>query len=458
MYRRLPVAAQHALCSLEGWRVDRQRYGAGYPRLFADVSARGAWPADRMTAFRNERIAGFVRHAAASTPAYRACLEAAGIAPRDIRTLADLAALPVLRRAEVQAAPDRFTSSAVPPADRMIAHTRGTTGAGLRFWTTRDAVREQWAVWWRYRAWHGITPGTWCGYFGGRSVVPPAQRRPPFWRYNLPGRQILFSGYHATPAWLSLYLDELRRRRIAWLHGYPSLLALLAAHVLERGSPLAGQIRWVTTGAENLLPQQRRLLRDAFGVEPREHYGMAEAAANFSECPLGALHVDEDFAAVEFLPAAVGEGCTVVGTNLSNPATPLLRYEIGDLAAVGDTPCACGRPGRIVLRVDGRREDYVLLPSGARVGRLDHAFKDLVHVREAQIVQRRVGEVVVRVVPGPSFDAAERARLRDELRLRLGDDTAIRLEEVDAIERSHTGKLRFVISQLAEGQLLEAVR
>src|SRR5438876_12322072 len=33
-----------------------------------------------------------------------------------------------------------------------------------------------------------ISLNTRCAYFGGRSVVPIEQQKPPFWRYNIAGR------------------------------------------------------------------------------------------------------------------------------------------------------------------------------------------------------------------------------------------------------------------------------
>jgi hypothetical protein len=132
---------------------------------------------------------------------------------------------------------------------------------------------------------------------------------------------------------------------------------LLAGLLLERGETLSYTPRWITTGAENLMPHQAGIIREAFGRFPVQHYGMAEAVANFFQCPAGALHVDEDFAAVEFLPVAGEEGLRVVGTNLSNPATPLLRYDVGDRVEIAASSCACGLPGRVIACVDGRQED-----------------------------------------------------------------------------------------------------
>jgi phenylacetate-CoA ligase len=196
----------------------------------------------------------------------------------------------------------------------------------------------------------------------------------------------------------------------------------------------------------------------AFGVRPRQHYGMAEAVANASECELGRLHVDEDFAYTEFLPGETGEGLRVVGTNLSNPATPLLRYEVQDRVTLASGKCPCGRPGRILERVDGRHEDYIVLADGRRLGRLDHIFKDLVRIREAQIVQHRAGEVRFRIVRREGYAEADEKLLLAEAQQRMGGETRIEIEYADRLERSAAGKLRFVVSHLENGRLDTAGR
>ncbi len=453
LYLKLPIAVQHAACSLEGWRIQHSRFGDPFTGLMEQAESRTLWPADLARRHRDMRLQAFVRHCARTVPYYRRRFEECGISPEEIRTLEDLRRLPILTKREVQEHYAELQSEAVHQKRRIIIHTSGTTGGGLRFATTLCAVQEQWATWWRYRRWHGLDLGTWCAYFGGRSVVPLAQTRPPFWRYNVPGRQVLFSGYHMSPANLAHYVEELRRRRLPWLHGYPSLLALLAAYLLDSGAGLGYQPRWITAAAENVLPQQADLIEQAFGSRLRQHYGMAEAVANISECPYGALHVDEDFAAVEFLPNPDGPGYKVIGTNFTNVATPLLRYDVQDLAALSDAICPCGRPGRVVEAIDGRKEDYIILKSGARLGRMDHIFKDMVHIREAQIYQKEPGQIIIRIVPGSHYSESDEAALLSEARKRVGDDTDIIVEHVEGLQRSSTGKLRFVTSEVPEGGL-----
>jgi len=435
LYQRLPVMLQQAACTIEGWRIQRHRYGSRFDELLRQAEERLRWPEERLLAYRDQRLEQFVALARAAVPAYQA-------RPADWREW------PVLEKSQVQSQTLQYRNGRLAPAEGRPVHTSGTTGAGLRFWATSEAQQEQWAVWWRYRRWHGLEPGTLCGYFGGRSVVPVEQARPPFWRYDLAGRQILFSAYHFADQHLPHYVAELRRRRPPWLHGYPSLLALLAGYVLDRGLDLGYRVRFVTAGAENLLPQQREAIHRAFGVWPRQHYGMAEGVANASECEHGRLHVDEDFAAVEFLPGTAPGLYRVVGTNFSNPATPLVRYEVSDQVTLAPGRCPCGRPGRLLDRVDGRQEDYVVLPGGARLGRLDHIFKDLDAVREAQIVQPEAGRVVLRVVRTQHYTAVDEQRLLAEARARLGEKMRLEVEYAERLQRSATGKLRFVVNQM----------
>jgi phenylacetate-CoA ligase len=452
IYRYLPAPLQNAVCSAHGWRVNRSRFGREFWNFLNAAEERLGWPADRLHAFRDDELRRFVRHCHDTVPYYRRLLSALGVAPASITTLDDLKRLPILTKAAVQEAQDEFLSTAVPAGQRVMAHTSGTTGGGLRFVTTLRAVQQQWAVWWRYRRLHGLPFGTWCGYFGGRSVVSVSQTRPPFWRINHPGRQILFSGYHIAPNTAPHYVRELTRRAPPWLHGYPSLLALMAQSILESGVDLGYRPRWITVGAENLLPQQAKAIEAAFGVRPLEHYGMAEAVANCFQCRRGRLHVDEDFAATEFVP--VGDGSfRIVGSNITNLAMPFLRYDTGDVARLDPGGCDCGLSGRIVSSVDGRQEDYILLRNGVRLGRLDHIFKDLVRIREAQIHQHTPGIISVRVVRAPAYSKDDEKQLLAEFHKRVGDQAEVRIEYREALERTKAGKLRFVISEIEEGKL-----
>ena len=145
---------------------------------------------------------------------------------------------------------------------------------------------------------------------------------------------------------------------------------------------------------------------------------------------------------------------SLTDTGFPSAIFPLIRYDCGDLATPVSGGCSCGKPGRLVVKVDGRKEDYLVLPNGTRIGRLDHIFKDLVHIREGQIFQREPSSVVFRVVKGIGYDEhREEQSLLAQAQKRLGHEIQISIEYHDQLPRTHSGKLRFVVSEMPEARI-----
>jgi len=443
IYGRLPYRAQSVAVAAAGAIRERRKFGPRFDDRVDWYLANDRRTTAEVAAIRDARLRRIVRHAARTVPYWRDQFEAADLAPESVRTVEDLAPLPLLDRAIVVGAGGRLISTAVPARQRVRQHTGGTTGAGLVFWTTWESLRDQEAVWWRHRVRHGIDRDEWHALFTGHPIVAPMKDGPPYWHRNAPNRQVIYSQFHFSPATAPAYLADLGRRQIRWFHGYPSFLALIAREALARKVQL--RPRWVSIGAENLLPWQREVIREAFGVEPIQHYGLSEGVANASECAAGLLHIDEEYAAVEFIPNGDGTH-TIAGTNLSNGAMPLIRYVTDDIVVLADG-CGCGLPGRIISTVDGRLEDILELADGTRVGRVDHLFKDLTGVAEAQVRQARPGCCTIHLVPRSAYNERERAKLLAEAHSRFGDRLHIDIKLVDSIPRTASGKLRMVVRE-----------
>ena len=442
VYARLPRSLQSLALTAEGWRQRRDRYGGDFERRLVGYLARERASEDEVRAARREKLRRVLREARA-IPFWAERLARAGIDPERVEGPDDLASLPLLTKPEILARGTALLSPRVPRGAMRKVHTSGTTGAGLVFMTTREAVRDQWAVWWRFRLRHGIARDTWSAVFAGRSIVPGNDARP--WRTNYAGRQVLFSQYHLGPATAPAYARALVALDLPWFHGYPSFLAHLAALLAQTGGPRP-RPRVISLGAENVLASQVRIIREVLGADPIQHYGLAEMVANASQCPAGRLHIDEDFAAVELVPEP-GGAHRIVGTALGNLAMPFIRYDTGDLARLASGPCSCGLPGRVLDAIDGRDEDLLELSDGSRVGRLDHLFKDAVRVAEAQIRQSSPGRCTMLLVPREGFRTSDRDALLRECRDRFGDRLDVTIELVQELPRTARGKLRLVVRE-----------
>jgi phenylacetate-CoA ligase len=449
-YLWLPAVLQNIAVSVEGWRIRRRRYSWGFHRAEKLVQAQGLLRGDDLQILR-ARLLSKQLIEASKTPFWRERFGEYSVQIKSCDPFSEIAKLPILTKDVVKNNLKRIFNPGIDRRQLLWRHTSGTTGSGLVFPETISTEHFTWSFWWRYRRWHGLSPDMRCGYFGGRSIVPISSMKPPFWRLNRPGNQLMFSGYHLSRETAVSYFKALLDYDVEWLHGYPSMLTLLAKYALMDSLDVRlPSLKCITTGAESLSESQRSTLLAVFKVPVVQHYGQAEAVANVSECEYGRLHVDEDFSAVEMIPSSFDPGVEhLVGTNWLNPAFPLFRYDTGDIIVRGTGTCTCGRPGRLINSIDGRREDYLLLPNGARIGRLDHIFKKMVNVSEAQFFQDNPSMVTVRVVRGPSYGDSDELQLFHEIRQRIGFGIKLRFEYVDSIKRGPNGKIRFVVSTLS---------
>jgi len=107
---------------------------------------------------------------------------------------------------------------------------------------------------------------------------------------------------------------------------------------------------------------QRGLIRQAFGCPVRETYGMAEIMAAASECACEMMHLWPEAGLVEILgnagPAPRGECGQLVCTGLLNADMPLIRYRVGDVAALSRDENGCSRDRRLphLARIEGRAD------------------------------------------------------------------------------------------------------
>ena len=97
--------------------------------------------------------------------------------------------------------------------------------------------------------------------------------------------------------------------------------------------------------------------------------------------------------------------------------------------------------------IEGRTDHVLLMRSGRQVGRLDPVFKDTYGIAAAQVVQDDWGLFRLRIVPGESYSDAEGERAAKTLRGYLGEGE-IRVELVDEIERTASGKFRALVCNI----------
>lgn len=432
LYFNLPIVLQNFVISIVGYNIKRERFDKIFYQLLKFYKSTND---KELIKLEEERLKYFIKNAQLSSFWKERFLNY-NLNINSDSIFEEIKKLPILTKEEVKQNIDRIKIG----KKLKKCHTSGTTGSGLVFYETKKAQSERWALWWRYRFWHGIDMETWYGWFGGMSIIPLTQIEPPYYRVNYPEKRIMFSAHHLNENTTNHYADVIVKRKLSWLHGYPSQLGHFASLCLDCNINFRF-VSNITLGAENLLENQKDKIRRVFpNAKISEHYGLAESVTNISENIEGELKLDRFFSYTEFIPTGVKDKYWIVGTNLSNPSFPMIRYNTNDIATIIN--------GKIIS-IDGRKEDYVVLPNGTKYGRLDHLFKGLINIKEAQIHQVSKDTVYFYIVKGKYFDSEnEIEKLIYEIDLRFKNKMNYEIIFQKEIIKSNSGKLRFVISDL----------
>lgn len=246
------------------------------------------------------------------------------------------------------------------------------------------------------------------------------------------------------------------------LSTYPSMAVLLAEERLAGRLHVEPAELW--TGGETLTPAMRAFVQQAFGCRVVDSYGASEFLPLASECRLGRLHLNSDWAILEPVDddgQPVPDGvmsATSLLTNLANRVQPIIRYDLGDRVMVQSRPCECGSCLPVV-EVLGRHDDILRLRCGTRtVGvsplALCTVLEDAAGLFDFQLEQTGPGSLQLAV---PQEGEAARAQLSRARRVLIGHlaqqgaaDVRITCCSGQPSRRGRSGKVRRVLAAASQ--------
>jgi len=404
---------------------------------------------------QRRRLRAIVRHAYGSVPYYRETMKRLGLRPEDIRTADDLARLPQIERADLQRDPLYFVSQAIPLDRCRQLQTGGSSGEPVTIFFPPPGLRAS-APGERARAVHHRLVGR---RWGLRVLVVFTPMR---------SAAIAQAGASriAAPAWmrrqtreLSLLdppaktLDVMNEFRPHVVQSYGSYLEALFLHAREEGASFH-RPGIVTYSGDALSASGRRLISETFGIPVLAYYSAVEASPLGFECESHrGFHLNVDLHPVRIVDDAGeelpdGEAGAVVVSNLTNRATVLLNYRIGDVAAKLPGGCSCGRSLPMISFIEGRVDEWVATPSGEPMH--PHMIRTLISDEEQvwryQVAQRSLSHFEIVLVTAPACDRPRlKERLARKFAERLGAGTTIEVRFTPELPRSRGGKVRTVI-------------
>lgn len=233
-------------------------------------------------------------------------------------------------------------------------------------------------------------------------------------------------------------VETIRVSRPDYLLLNPLSAELAARYAIAHGIEGVHIEQLITLG-DRIDDAFRALIRRAFGAEVKDRYSCEEVGYIALQCPEHDwYHVVEPAVIVEIVndagePCEIGEPGRVLVTSLINPAMPMIRYELGDVAEWGE-PCDCGITWPVIRQIHGRVRRYITSPSGEPVYAtfIDAPFADIDGLLEFRVVLHSDGLLFQYVSLAPLADEVL-TQIADYLRTKLKHPWPVAMERVPRI-------------------------
>ncbi len=414
--------------------------------------------ADAIVRQQHEQLVHVATHAHSHSAQFHSRMHAAGLRPEQLSTRENLRRLPVMRRRDVQAAGQALFCTQIPRAHAPVAESSTSGSSGEPVVVKRTAVNQlMWMAMtlrehlWQRRDFRGRLAVIRSDHLQGDQIDLPTWGPPASLLFETGSSHAL-----AVRVGIAQRFEWLQAINPAYLLVYPSYLDALLDLFEQRGLKLPG-LRQIRTINETLTPYTREAARRVLGAGIADIYSSQEVGIIAVQCPDSDLyHVMAESLVVELLDVQ-GEACVpgqvgrVVVTDLHNFATPLIRYDLGDYAEMGDA-CPCGRGLPTLKRILGRRRNMVQLPDGRllwpAIGGLRYC--DIAPIRQFQFIQRERDSIEVRLVTAAPLSADQERRIGDLIGEAL--DFSFKLQFIyfpEQIPRGPGGKFEEFVCALA---------
>lgn len=241
-----------------------------------------------------------------------------------------------------------------------------------------------------------------------------------------------------------------KRRGVVSFLTYPTALEKICRHIDNTGkNPIKFKTKSIITMSEAMNAYTRENTFKYFGVMPLSRYSNNETGImaqqinsvdqrfriNDSSYVMEVLELDTD----EQVPN--GQPGRIVLTDLFNFATPLIRYDTGDIGImeVDDN----GKP--YFIQISGRKVDQLYDTQGNLVSsHLSLRLMDYGKFKQYQLIQKNKTEYHINLNTDKPIDET---RMISDFRKHFGNDATIIVNYVDEIPLLASGKRREVVNE-----------
>jgi len=301
-----------------------------------------------------------VSYAYENTLYYKELFDGLQVSPYDINDEKDLAKLPTIDKNTVKENYDKLIANNFSSVKSFYVTTGGTSGTPMKFLQSKNIWSKEMAFVMNYFEKYGfLTNMTKASFRGGDFDGLPKNV---FWKFNPHASEIHFSPFHINDKNIKYYVNELNKRKIVYIHTYPSSIKLLIESMKNNNLHLDYKINTIFLISENIESSDVKSIQSFFNCSVSSFFGHSERlifAPNDGD-DLSTYRVDRRYGLFELLDEKqkviqsnheLGE---MVGTGFDNYAMPLIRYRTNDITSYVD------KDNLIISSIEGRwKQEYL---------------------------------------------------------------------------------------------------
>lgn len=401
-----------------------------------------------------ERLKDIIKYSYHKNSFYKKKYDVSGIHPEDIKNMDDILKIPALTKKEIRENVHGMISNGYNIHQLMKFKTGGSTGKPLELFITEECSEQRNACARRHDRWAGWDVGEPIGAVWGNPVVPSDVISKI--RNRLISPTIYLDTMNITDSSIERFSRDWERYKPTLLYGHAHSIYILAESLARLGINTI-RPKGILSSSMMLLPHERFIIEDVFGVKVTDRYGCEEVSLIASECERHeGMHLNIEHLYIEFIkddgrPARSGEMGRIIVTDLMNKAMPFIRYQVEDMGVPSDRKCSCGRGLPLMERIVGRTADFLIRSDGSRVAGIsliENTVTKIPGISQMQIIQQDFQKIQINIVKGSDYTDATRQALENYFHELFGKNICIDLRQTNAIEPEPSGKYRFAICKL----------
>lgn len=401
---------------------------------------------EEIQAFQNQKLAQQLIYLSEFSPYYKTLFKKNKFDINAIKTVEDLAKLPVTTKTDLQEHNDEFFCV---PKTKIIDYvtTSGTLGKPVTFGLTEKDLE---------RLTYNEAISLVCAGIQKGDVVQLMttldRRFMAGLAYFLGLRKIGAAAVRVGAGIPELQWDSILTYQPKYLIAVPSFLLKMIEYAEKNNIDYnASGVKGVVCIGETLRKQDfihnqlTKKITEKWNLELYSTYASTEMCTAFTECEaMQGGHLHPELIIIEILddnnlPVQNGEMGELVVTTLGIEAMPLLRFKTGDIVRAHHEPCSCGRNTLRLGPVLGRKQQMIKYKGTTLYPPAMHdlmSYFEQIKLHQIEISTNDVGtdEIVIKIAsPNTTDDFLD--EIKDHFRAKLRVTPKIELLDFEVLEK-----------------------